>query len=93
MLIMLSSLVKEHSQRQAVRREHQEVLRQNANKASAELTQALVDHLVSIVCYVYNAHNLIIYIIIVMVKKLLTNTHLFIIECRCCTSVSQSEAS
>ena len=51
MLIMLSSLVKEHSQRQAVRREHQEVLRQNANKASAELTQALVDHLVSIVCY------------------------------------------
>ena len=44
--IMLSSLVKEHSQRQAVRREHQETLRQNANKASADLTQALVDHLV-----------------------------------------------
>ena len=43
---MLSSLVKEHSQRQAVRREHQEVLRQNATKASSELTQALVDHLV-----------------------------------------------
>ena len=43
---MLSSLVKEHSQRQAVRREHQETLRQNANKASADLTQALVDHLV-----------------------------------------------
>jgi len=42
---MLSSLVKEHSQRQAVRREHQETLRQNANKASADLTQALVDHL------------------------------------------------
>jgi len=42
---MLSSLVKEHSQRQAVRREHQETLRQNANKASANLTQALVDHL------------------------------------------------
>ena len=62
MLIMLSSLVKEHSQRQAVRREHQEVLRQNANKASAELTQALVDHLVSIVCYAENAHNFIIYI-------------------------------
>ena len=45
---MLSSLVKEHSQRQAVRREHQETLRQNANKASADLTQALVDHLVII---------------------------------------------
>ena len=44
---MLSSLVKEHSQRQAVRREHQEDLRQIANKASSELTQALVDHLVS----------------------------------------------
>ena len=62
MVIMLSSLVKEHSQRQAVRREQQEVLRQNANKASAELTQALVDHLVSIVCYVENAHNFVIYI-------------------------------
>jgi len=42
---MLSSLVKEHSQRQAVRREHQEDLRQIANKASSELTEALVDHL------------------------------------------------
>ena len=42
---MLSSLVKEHSQRQSVRREHQEVLRQGATKAASELTQALVDHL------------------------------------------------
>ena len=50
---MLSSLVKEHSQRQAVRREHQETLRQNANKASADLTQALVDHLVIIYLITY----------------------------------------
>ena len=50
---MLSSLVKEHSQRQSVRREHQEVLRQNATKAAAELTQALVDHLVIFSIYIY----------------------------------------
>lgn len=42
---MLSSLVKEHSQRQAVRKEHQEALRQEAVKSAAELTEALVDHL------------------------------------------------
>ncbi len=42
---MLSSLVREHQQQQAVRRESQEVKRQEAIKASAELTQALVDHL------------------------------------------------
>lgn len=42
---MLSSLVREHQQEQAVRRESQEVKRQEAIKASAELTQALVDHL------------------------------------------------
>ena len=54
---MLSSLVKEHSQRQAVRREHQETLRQNANKASADLTQALVDHLVRISLFVLKFHT------------------------------------
>ena len=54
---MLSSLVKEHSQRQAVRREHQETLRQNANKASADLTQALVDHLVRIFLFVLKFHT------------------------------------
>ena len=37
--------MKEHSQQQAVRREQQELKRQEAIKASAELTQALVDHL------------------------------------------------
>jgi len=42
---MLSSLVKEHNQQQAVRREEQEVKRQEAVKAASELTQALVDHL------------------------------------------------
>ncbi len=42
---MLSNLVKEHSQQQAVRREEQEVRRQEAVKAASELTQALVDHL------------------------------------------------
>ena len=42
---MLSNLVKEHSQQQAVRREEQEVKRQEAVKAASELTQALVDHL------------------------------------------------
>ena len=54
---MLSSLVKEHSQRQAVRRENQETLRQNANKASADLTQALVDHLVRIFLFVLKFHT------------------------------------
>jgi len=42
---MLSNLVKEHNQQQTVRREEQEVKRQEAVKAAAELTQALVDHL------------------------------------------------
>ena len=42
---MLSHLVKEHNQQQTVRREEQEVKRQEAVKAAAELTQALVDHL------------------------------------------------
>jgi hypothetical protein len=42
---MLSSLLKEHSHQQVVRREQQEVKRQEAIKAASELTQALVDHL------------------------------------------------
>lgn len=42
---MLSSLVKDHNSRQAVRREQQEKLRQEATKAASDLTQALVDHL------------------------------------------------
>jgi len=42
---MLSSLVKEHQARQAVRKEQQEVKRKEALDASTNLTQALVDHL------------------------------------------------
>ncbi len=42
---MLSGLVKEHNARQSARREHQEKLRQEATKASSDLTEALVDHL------------------------------------------------
>lgn len=42
---MLSNLVKEHQQRSAARREDQERRRQEACQASADLTQALVDHL------------------------------------------------
>lgn len=82
---MLSSLVKEHSQRQAVRREHQETLRQNANKASADLTQALVDHLVRISLFVlkfhtkkYTKHN-IMHINLCLI---------IFVECRSCSSLS-----
>lgn len=42
---MLSSLVKEHQSRQAVRKEQQEVKRKEALEASTNLTEALVDHL------------------------------------------------
>lgn len=42
---MLSSLVQEHNSRQAGRKARQEKLRQEANKASEDLTTALVDHL------------------------------------------------
>jgi len=42
---MLSSLVQEHNARQATRRSQQEKQRQEATKAAAELTTALVDHL------------------------------------------------
>jgi hypothetical protein len=42
---MLSSLVREHNQRQSERRQEQELKRREAAKASAELTQAVVDHL------------------------------------------------
>jgi hypothetical protein len=42
---MLSNLVKEHSEQQVIRREEQEIKRQEAVKAAADLTQALVDHL------------------------------------------------
>ena len=84
---MLSSLVKEHSQRQAVRREHQETLRQNANKASADLTQALVDHLVRIFLFVLKFHR----------KGLKYTKHnimhinlclIIFVECRSCSSLS-----
>uniref|UniRef100_A0A1B6DY89 Biogenesis of lysosome-related organelles complex 1 subunit 1 n=1 Tax=Clastoptera arizonana TaxID=38151 RepID=A0A1B6DY89_9HEMI len=42
---MLSSLVKEHQSKQAVRKENQEVKRKEAIVAANALTQALVDHL------------------------------------------------
>jgi len=42
---MLSSLVQEHNARQAGNKARQERLRQEANKAAGELTNALVDHL------------------------------------------------
>ena len=42
---MLSSLVREHSQRQGERRQEQELKRKAAIKASTDLTEALVDHL------------------------------------------------
>jgi len=42
---MLSSLVKEHQARQAVRKEKQEVRRKEALTAANNLTTALVDHL------------------------------------------------
>ena len=83
---MLSSLVKEHSQRQAVRREHQETLRQNANKASADLTQALVDHLVRISLFVLKFHTKLKY-----TKHNIMHINLCLIlfvECRSCSSLS-----
>lgn len=42
---MLSSLVQEHNSRQAGNKARQEKLRQEANKAAEDLTNALVDHL------------------------------------------------
>lgn len=42
---MLSSLVKEHQQKQTVKKENQEVKRKEACAAASDLTQALVDHL------------------------------------------------
>ena len=42
---MLSSLVQEHNARQSGNKVRQEKLRQDANKAAGELTNALVDHL------------------------------------------------
>lgn len=44
-MTMLSSLVQEHNSRQAGRKARQERLRQEANKATEDLTTALVDHL------------------------------------------------
>ena len=82
---MLSSLVKEHSQRQAVRREHQETLRQNANKASADLTQALVDHLVRISLFVLKFHTKTIAPHNVMHINLCL---IIFVECRSCSSLS-----
>ena len=42
---MLSALVQEHNARQASNKIRQDKLKQEANKASADLTNALVDHL------------------------------------------------
>ena len=42
---MLSSLVQEHNARQVSQRQKQDKLRQEATKASSDLTNALVDHL------------------------------------------------
>ena len=42
---MLSALVQEHNARQAGNKIRQDKLKQEANKASADLTNALVDHL------------------------------------------------
>jgi len=42
---MLSSLVKEHTSRQAVKKEQQEVKKKEAQAAASQLTTALVDHL------------------------------------------------
>ncbi|RZF48593.1 hypothetical protein LSTR_LSTR008553 [Laodelphax striatellus] len=42
---MLSSMVKEHQQKQAERKEQQEVKRKEAVVAANDLTHALVDHL------------------------------------------------
>lgn len=42
---MLSSIVKEHQQKQLVKKEIQEVKRKEACAAASDLTQALVDHL------------------------------------------------
>lgn len=42
---MLSSMVKEHQQKQIVKKELQEIKRKEACAAASDLTQALVDHL------------------------------------------------
>lgn len=42
---MLSSLVKDHQQKQVLKKEIQEVKRKEACAAASDLTQALVDHL------------------------------------------------
>ncbi|KAK7068466.1 biogenesis of lysosome-related organelles complex 1 subunit 1 [Halocaridina rubra] len=44
-IVMLSSMVKEHQSKQQARKEEQERRRKEAVQASSNLTQALVDHL------------------------------------------------